>query len=181
MPDIFQHRALRYLLWLIIIAFSLNAYFKGIEKMWVQNPLLTEHGTKGYDQSYYMEAAKGFATGHGTLDRARSRMPLYSWLMSRVYDAKLQSQALINRYISFNVFISVAVLIETGLIIECHLGAWWALWITLVMAMKVLLTIAILIQPKVLYCFTSFAVFMGMIHALKRTDWRWSPFVGLGI
>ena len=181
MPAFFQHRALRILLWLIIIAFSLNAYFKGIEKMWPQNPLLTGKGTKGYDQSYYMEAAKGFATGHGTLDRARSRMPLYSWLISRVYDSKLESQALINRYITFNVFISVAVLIGTGLIIECHLGAWWALWITLVMAMKVLLTKAILIQPEVLYYFTSFAVFIGMIHALKRKDWRWPQFVGLGL
>lgn len=181
MPAFLQHRAVRVLFWLIVILVGFSAYFRGIERMWPQNPLLTGKGNKGYDQSYYMEAAKGFAAGNGTLDRARSRMPLYSWIISRLYDAKLEPQALIQRYMTFNVILSVGVLLGVGLIIQRHLGPWWAVWITLVMALNVLLTKAILIQPEVLYYFTSFAVFIGMLQALSRTDWYWRQMIGLGL
>ena len=180
MPLFLQNRSIRVLFWMLVIGLGLAVYLRNVSAEWPSNPLLSGRSRKGYDQPYYMEGARGFATGDSSQDRARSRMPLYPWLLSFLHQ-NAETDALVERYMTLNVVISVASLLCIAWIVRRHLGDWWACWLTLLTALHVFVFKAILIQPEVLYYTCSFAVFVAMLHALVKPGWGWPRLLALGL
>ena len=155
-------RLLSVVLWAVITVIAAQHYQRGIKKQWKTNPMLNGHSGKSYDQPFYVEEAREFAVGDFGLGTARSRMPLYPWLMAFDYEHGLDEHDQLEQYMRLNVKISFWALGVVALLFAHVLGVWWGVWAATVLAFHIFLFKATLVQPEVLFYTLYFVVFLGM-------------------
>ncbi len=164
-------------LWLVLISFAGVHYLKGVEKQWMLNPLIRGEKKGTYDQPFYIKEARQFATGTD-LSIARSRMPVYPWLLAFLHDDHLTKEQQLDRYLTFNVTVSILVLVGVAIFASQWIGCFWSCWLALLAAFHVFLYKAALVQPELLFFGLYFGVFVGMMSVLHRPTWPRAALLG---
>ncbi len=174
MPRPSTRRLLSWLLFTVLVGLGLVFYLRAVTAMWQHNPLLTGE-SKSYDQTFYMEHAAGIVLGMDKDDFPRSRMPLYPWLLHFFFEKELyDTKTLYERYMRFNVVVSIAALLGAFEIMRrSGLGARAAGGITLMTALHVHIYKAVLFQPELAFFTLYFLCFVLMWKSLQGRSWKW--------
>ena len=124
-----EHRTV--IAWTIGSVAVLVLYLSCTKSLWKHNPYFDPDIPKSYDQTFYLSTARDFAE-HTPGLLPRSRMPLYPYLLHFFCDPQRSDLELMNRYIRFNVGISVVCLAVIFFLLRSLLGAWFAALLALI-------------------------------------------------
>src|SRR5687768_3003337 len=123
------------------------------------------------DQGAYLGYARNQYESNYTVIEDRNRMPIFPFLLSRIYEPGLSEAQFLTRAQAFNVNLSILLLFLLFLIFRRFLPPWHAVALLTGTAFCVFMYRAINAQAEVLYYFVSFCAFVLLVRMLVTPRW----------
>src|SRR3954463_6290495 len=139
--------------------------------------VLSPPGTHG-DQSAYLAYARHLYESNYTVTEDRNRMPVYPFLLSLLYRPDLSEDEFLHRAQTFNVNLSIVLLLALFFIFRKFFRALVALALVATTAFGVFLYRAPNAQTEVLFYSISFCGFVLLLQMLIRPGWSTAIFAG---
>jgi len=129
------------------------------------------------DQSAYLNYAQQMHdSGYAVIGR-RNRMPVFPFLLSLIYRPGLSETQFLTRAQSFNINLSIVILLLLFLIFRKFFPTLYAIALLVMTAFGVFLYRAGLVQTEVLFYFLSFCSFLLLVRMLTAPRW-WLAILG---
>ena len=129
------------------------------------------------DQAAYLGYAKFMYDSNYTIIGERNRMPVFPFLLSRIYEPGLSETQFLRRAQAFNVNLSILLLLLLFLIFRKFFPPWHAVALVAVTAFGVFMYRAINAQVEVLFYTISFCAFVLLLRTLINPRW-WLAVLG---
>lgn len=123
------------------------------------------------DQGAYLGYARHMYESNYTVVEDRNRMPVFPFLLSRIYEPGLTETQFLRRAQAFNVNLSVLLLFLLFLILRKFFPPWHAVALLAATAFSVFMYRAINAQTEVLFYFISFCAFLLLLRMLITPRW----------
>ena len=123
------------------------------------------------DQGAYLGYARFLYDSNYTVVGERNRMPVYPFLLSRIYEPGLDETQFLRRAQAFNVNLSILLLLLLFLIFRKFFPPWHAVALVSVTAFGVFIYRAINAQVEVLFYSISFCGFVLLLRTLINPRW----------
>jgi hypothetical protein len=130
------------------------------------------------DQAAYLAYARQMCESGHTFAGTRNRMPVFPFLLSRIYQPKMDNAEFFKRAQSFNVNLSIFLLALLFLIFRTFFPTYHALALLVITAFGVFLYRAPIVQAEPLFYFLSFCAFLLLVRLLIAPRWWLSIFAG---
>ena len=131
------------------------------------------------DQGAYLAYARHQYESNYTVVEDRNRMPIFPFLLSRIYEPGLTEAEFLTRAQAFNVNLSILLLFLLFLIFRRFFPPWHSVALLMGTAFCVFMYRAINAQAEVLFYFISFCAFVLLLRMLVTPRW-WLAFLGGG-
>ncbi len=129
------------------------------------------------DQAAYLAYAQQMHDSAYTVIGRRNRMPVFPFLLSLIYRPGLSETQFLTRAQSFNINLSILVLLLLFLIFRKFFPTFYALALLAVTAFGVFIYRSGLVQTEVLFYFISFCSFLLLVRMLIAPRW-WLAILG---
>ena len=123
------------------------------------------------DQGAYLGYARHQYESNYTVIEDRNRMPIFPFLLSRIYEPGLSEAQFLTRAQAFNVNLSILLLFLLFLIFRRFFPPWHAVALLTATAFCVFMYRAINAQAEVLFYFVSFCAFVLLLRMLITPRW----------
>jgi hypothetical protein len=123
------------------------------------------------DQGAYLGYARHQYESNYTVVEDRNRMPIFPFLLSRIYEPALSEAQFLTRAQAFNVNLSILLLFLLFLIFRRFFPPWQAVALLSGTAFCVFMYRAINAQAEVLFYFVSFCAFVLLLRMLSTPRW----------
>src|SRR5688500_2659484 len=123
------------------------------------------------DQGAYLGYARHQYESNYTVIEDRNRMPIFPFLLSRIYEPGLSEAQFLTRAQAFNVNLSILLLFLLFLIFRRFFPPWHAVALLTGTAFCVFMYRAINAQAEVLFYFVSFCAFVLLLRTLITPRW----------
>jgi hypothetical protein len=123
------------------------------------------------DQSAYLTHARQLYESNYTVVEDRNRMPVFPFLLSLIYRPGLSETEFLTRAQTFNVNLSIGLLLLLFLIFRRFFPPLYAIVLLAATAFGVFLYRAINVQTEVLFYFVSFCAFVLLLQMLIVPRW----------
>jgi hypothetical protein len=123
------------------------------------------------DQGAYLGYARHQYESNYTVIEDRNRMPIFPFLLSRIYEPGLSEAEFLTRAQAFNVNLSILLLFLLFLIFRRFFPPWHAVALLTGTAFCVFMYRAINAQAEVLFYFVSFCAFVLLLRMLITPRW----------
>jgi hypothetical protein len=157
----------------VIVALILTLY--GVEAH-ARRQLNASPASQGDQGAYLADARKMHDSGYAFVGD-RNRMPVFPFLLSLLYRPGLSETQFLERAQTFNVNLSIVLLLLLFLIFRKFFPALHALALLAITAFGVCMYRAVLAQTEVFYYFVSFCAFLLLMRMLTAPRW-WLAIVG---
>ncbi|HCP92384.1 MAG TPA: hypothetical protein DIT76_10150, partial [Spartobacteria bacterium] len=129
------------------------------------------------DQSAYLNYAQQMHDSSYAVIGRRNRMPVFPFLLSLIYRPGLSETQFLTRAQSFNINLSIVILLLLFLIFRKFFPTLYAIALLVMTAFGVFLYRAGLVQTEVLFYFLSFCSFLLLVRMLTAPRW-WLAILG---
>jgi hypothetical protein len=133
------------------------------------------------DQASYLEYAANIYHNGASYIGNRNQMPLYPFLHSLLYDPQLSIDASFERGKTFNVALSLVLLVGLGVLLWRSFPALQAAALLLVSAFTVFVFRAPYVQVELLYYVLALGTFLLLCRMLERPSWPLALTSGLAV
>lgn len=131
------------------------------------------------DQAAYLRYAKQMHDTHYAVVGERNRMPVYPFLLSLIYQPNLDEAQFLRRAQSFNINLSIVLLLLLFLIFRKSFPVFYAVALLITTAFGVFVYRAGLAQSELLFYFLNFCAFLFLLRILIAPRW-WIALLGGG-
>jgi hypothetical protein len=132
--------------------------------------LVSSPARSGDQAAYLAYAQQMYDSGYAVVGD-RNRMPVFPFLLSLIYHPSLSETEFLERAQTFNVNLSILLLLLLFLIFRKFFPAFYAVALLVVTAFGVFLYRAVLAQTEVLFYFISFCGFLLLVRMLIAPRW----------
>ena len=133
------------------------------------------------DQASYLEYAANIHHNGASYIGNRNQMPLYPFLQSLVYDPQLSIDASFERGKTFNLALSVVLLVGLAVLFWRSFPALQAVALLLVSAFTVFVFRAAYVQVELLYYVFALGTFLLLCRMFERPSWPLALTTGLAV
>jgi hypothetical protein len=123
------------------------------------------------DQAAYLAYARQMRESGYSVIGVRNRMPVFPFLLSLIYRPEMDETQFLKRAQSFNVNLSILLLVVLFLIFRKFFPSYLALALLVVTAFGVFLYRAGIVQAELLFYFLSFFAFVCLVRMLTAPRW----------